>query len=101
MITENEQEGELTEMVVRAMIRREYDEESGGSRPPVFETVTTGASITIGADGAVSQTILGYAEVPPRSHIGRHEEFRAFYETAEAIAGYVHWKPIVNPPTSG
>jgi len=87
---------ELNEVVIRVMIRREYQDESGKSHPPVFETVTTGASVTVGANGAVHQKILGYAEVPPRSHIGRHQEFRSFCETVECAARYVHWKPTVD-----
>lgn len=87
---------ELNEVVIRAMIHREYQSESGAGRPPVFETVTTGASVTVGANGAVHQHILGYAEVPPRSRIGRHQEFRSFREAVECAARYVHWKPTVD-----
>ena len=91
---------ELNEVVIRAMIHREYKGKSGTSRPPIFETVTTGASVTIGANGAVHQQVIGYAEVPPRSHIGRHQEFHSFRETIERVARYVHWKPTVNLLTS-
>lgn len=95
-----EDTAELNEVVIRAMVHREYQGESGASRPPVFETVTTGASVTIGANGAVHQRILGYAEVPPRSHIGRYQEFHPFRETIERAARYVHWKPTADLSSS-
>jgi len=90
---------EVEEVVIRAMVRREYGETGGEARPPIFETVTTGASIIIGVSESVRQTILGFAEVPPRSHIGRHHEFDAFRDAIETNAHYVHWKPTVDPPT--
>jgi len=99
MSDDAEDAAELNEVVIRAMVHREYHGESGASRPPVFETVTTGASVTIGTNGAVHQRILGYAEVPPRSHIGRYQEFCPFREAIEHAARYVHWKPAVDLST--
>lgn len=89
---------EPSEVVIRAMVRREYTTESdaASTRPPVFDTVTAGASVSVGATESVQQVILGYAEVPPRSRIGRYQEFEPFRETIEQLAHYVHWRPAVD-----